>query len=51
MKKYIFIILIFFANVIHGKSLQPLTNNTFEEVMNDEKANHIILPMSQLKET
>ena len=43
MKKYIFIILIFFANVIHGKSLQPLTNNTFEEVMNDENANHIVL--------
>ena len=43
MKKYIFIILIFFANVMHGKSLQPLTNNTFEEVMNDENANHIVL--------
>ena len=43
MKKYIFIILFLFSNVILAQTLKPLTNNTFEEVMNDEKANHIVL--------
>ena len=43
MKKYIFIITLLFSEFIFSKDLEPLTNNTFEEVMNDENANHIVL--------
>jgi len=43
MKKYILIIFLFLSNDVFGQILQPLTNNTFEEVMNDENANHTVL--------
>ena len=43
MKKYIVIITLLFSEFIFSKDVEPLTNNTFEEVMNDENANHIVL--------
>ena len=43
MKKYIFLISFLLSNIVFAQNLQPLTNNTFEEVMNDEKSNHIVL--------
>ena len=43
MKKYIIIICLLFSKSIFGQTLVPLTNNSFEDVMNDEKANHIVL--------
>ena len=43
MKKYIFIIFIFFSEVIHGQILQPLENNTLEDFFTDEKASHTVL--------
>ena len=43
MKKYIFIIFIFFSGVIHGQTLQPLTNNTLEDFLIDDKANNTVL--------
>ena len=43
MKKYIIIICLLFSKSIFGQTLLPLTNNSFEDVMNDEKANHIVL--------
>ena len=32
-----------FSTTLLGQKLKPLTNNSFEEVMNDENANHIVL--------
>jgi hypothetical protein len=43
MKKYIFIIFIFFSEAIHGQTLQPLTNNTLEDFFTDEKASNTVL--------
>ena len=43
MKKFTLLILILFSNFIYAKDLEPLTNNTFEDVVNDENANHIVL--------
>ena len=43
MKKYIFIIFIFFSEVTHGQTLQPLENNTLEDFFTDEKASHTVL--------
>ena len=43
MKKHIFIIIIFFSNAIYGQTLQPLTNNTLEDFLTNEKASNTVL--------
>ena len=43
MKIYILIITILFSNIVFSQNLKPLTNNTFENVMNDENTNYIVL--------
>ena len=43
MKIYIFIFFIFFSEVIHGNTLQPLKNNSLEDFFTDEKASNTVL--------
>tara|TARA_B110000263_G_C15201600_1_gene460911 strand:- start:101 stop:559 length:459 start_codon:yes stop_codon:yes gene_type:complete len=43
MKKYIILISLLLSNIVFGQNLKPLTNNTFEDVMNDENANHLVI--------
>ena len=43
MKKYIFLISFLLSNIVFAQNLQPLTNNTFEDVMNDENVNHTVI--------
>ena len=43
MKKYIFIIILLFSSSLLAMKLKPLTDNSFEDVINDENANYIVL--------
>ena len=42
MKK-LFIIILFISNSLVAQTIKPLTNYSFEELLNDENANHFVL--------
>ena len=42
MKK-LFVIFFLILNSLHVYAIQPLTNYSFEELLNDENANHFVL--------
>ncbi len=43
MIKKLFIIILFISNSLVAQTVKPLTNYSFEELLNDENANHLVL--------
>ena len=44
MVKKLFVVIIFFiSNSLVAQTIKPLTNYSFEELLNDENANHFVL--------
>ena len=43
MVKKLFVIFFFISNSLVAQTIKPLTNYSFEELFNDENANHFVL--------
>ena len=41
--KKLFVILFLFLNSLNVQAIQPLSNNSIEDLLMDENANHIVL--------